>query len=456
MLLLHYHRSFRKPINHRRLSILLGLLLFVSLFTCLFLFSESFSVSLILPADSVKTTAYPTYASRHPTPSVSRDTMDPLQSHSQYKTEFSNSRENFMSTFLLPGKKAFNKRGIDAVITYVNGGDPVWQEQRHTKESATINSQTPPQRYPDNPSSSDKHASEFSDIGEIVFSLRGVYKNLPDLRHVFLVVSGPTQIPSWLDPGNPYITIVYHEDIFEDVSVLPVFSSYAIEANLWRIPGLSQNFLYFNDDMALVKPLPTSLLYDLQTGRRLIHIEHQRVIQPPGDNQFIKGLLQSSGILSKTFGRPEPKLKCWHAMAHTWYPLNRKVMQEAATEFAETFQKIVSTPFRPPDGLPHFVHLANHYWVQKSIRTDYKIPLYNAMYHYCYQDEFVFDHLGQRKSVETLFKRIEKPKCFSICLNDPGYRNPPSVEMYYEKMTVILPERAPWETIDAVELYRQR
>ncbi|KAL0251154.1 hypothetical protein GEMRC1_000367 [Eukaryota sp. GEM-RC1] len=406
MLLLQYRRPFRKPLNHRRLTILLGFLLFASLFTCLFLFSESFKVTLKLPADSVTNTTYNNHSYVHhssdsanptpavPIPPVSPDSVppistDPLPADNVHETDISDSlRENFMSTFLLPGKKAVNEDGIDAVITYVNGDDPVWQEQRRVKESTTVSSPpqpSPPQRYPGRPrgGTDNKHAAEFSDIGEVIFSLRGIYKNLPDLRHVFLVVSGPSQIPSWLDPRNPYITIVYHEDIFEDVSVLPVFSSYAIEANLWRIPGLSQNFLYFNDDMTLVKPLPNSLLYDLETGRRLVHIEHWWVPKPPGGNQFNKGLVKSGQLLTKTFGRPFPKLKGWHAMAHIWYPLNRKVMQEAAAEFAGTFKKIVSTPFRPSDGLPHFMHLANHYWVQKSIINKYENPLYNAMYHMC-------------------------------------------------------------------------
>ena len=32
---------------------------------------------------------------------------------------------------------------------------------------------------------------------------------------------------------------------------LPTFQSFAIEANLWRIPGLADHFLYLNDDFIL-------------------------------------------------------------------------------------------------------------------------------------------------------------------------------------------------------------
>ena len=36
---------------------------------------------------------------------------------------------------------------------------------------------------------------------------------------------------------------------------LPVFNSRAIEINLHRIPGLAEQFVYFNDDMFITKPV---------------------------------------------------------------------------------------------------------------------------------------------------------------------------------------------------------
>jgi UDP-N-acetylglucosamine-lysosomal-enzyme len=53
---------------------------------------------------------------------------------------------------------------------------------------------------------------------------------------------------------NTRLTIVPHSDLFPNKSHLPVFSSPAIEAHLHRIPGLSQRFAYFNDDVFLGAP----------------------------------------------------------------------------------------------------------------------------------------------------------------------------------------------------------
>ena len=51
------------------------------------------------------------------------------------------------------------------------------------------------------------------------------------------------------------IEIVDHKVIFRDhEDLLPVFNSLSIESVLWRIPDLSDHFIYFNDDVMLAKP----------------------------------------------------------------------------------------------------------------------------------------------------------------------------------------------------------
>ena len=47
-----------------------------------------------------------------------------------------------------------------------------------------------------------------------------------------------------------------HTDFFADKAHLPVFNSNAIEANLHLIPELADRFVYFNDDMLVLKPAP--------------------------------------------------------------------------------------------------------------------------------------------------------------------------------------------------------
>ena len=49
--------------------------------------------------------------------------------------------------------------------------------------------------------------------------------------------------------------------IFIPQKYLPTFSSFPIEVNLHRIKGLAERFVYFNDDMFLLKPVKRELFF---------------------------------------------------------------------------------------------------------------------------------------------------------------------------------------------------
>lgn len=93
----------------------------------------------------------------------------------------------------------------------------------------------------------------YSDNNELLYSLRSLFEFAPWVRHVYIVTCG--QVPHWLDTDCPRVTVVPHAEIFRNKSHLPTFNSVAIEANLVNIPGLSDDFIYFNDDMFLGKPV---------------------------------------------------------------------------------------------------------------------------------------------------------------------------------------------------------
>ena len=116
---------------------------------------------------------------------------------------------------------------MDAVITYVNGLDPVWQESFRTHVGGSSG------------------GKQYRDWGTLRYLLRGIEMHLPFIRNVFLVVSGESQVPEWADRGN--LKTVLHRDIIPE-RFLPVFNSSAIEVFLYRIHGLDEEFLYFNDD----------------------------------------------------------------------------------------------------------------------------------------------------------------------------------------------------------------
>ena len=131
---------------------------------------------------------------------------------------------------------------MDVVITYVDGNDPEWKEAYERSTNIPI-----------------MH-KRFRDWGTLKYVLRGIEKNMPFVRNVYLVVASPSQVPSWVDSEN--LRIVLHKDIIPE-KYLPTFNANPIEMHLHRIPGLADRFIYFNDDMFPVSPcLPEDFFRD--------------------------------------------------------------------------------------------------------------------------------------------------------------------------------------------------
>lgn len=128
---------------------------------------------------------------------------------------------------------------IDLVITFVDSSDIKWQElyRQHAPETQDVQV-LGKQRFRSN--------------AHFKYLFRGVEKYVPWINNVFLVVQSKTQIPLWIDTSN--VKVILHEDIIPQ-EYLPVFNSQAIEMFLHKIPGLSEKFLYANDDNYFVEDM---------------------------------------------------------------------------------------------------------------------------------------------------------------------------------------------------------
>lgn len=124
---------------------------------------------------------------------------------------------------------------IDIVIPWVDSSDPAWVAE-HDRYTADHNS--------------DNSAARYRDWEVFRYWFRAIEKNAPWVRYVHLVTYG--HLPAWLDTAHPKLRIVRHEDYIPK-QYLPTFSSHTIELNLHRIPDLAEQFLYFNDDVYLMR-----------------------------------------------------------------------------------------------------------------------------------------------------------------------------------------------------------
>lgn len=129
---------------------------------------------------------------------------------------------------------------MDIVITYVDGNDPVWRADY--------------EKYTNKP----LLEKRFRDWGTLKYLMRGIEKNMPFIKNVYLVVSGETQVPAWVNRDN--LHIVLHKDIIPE-DLLPTFNCNPIETHLQNIAGLDEEYLYFNDDIFPVLPCSRNDFY---------------------------------------------------------------------------------------------------------------------------------------------------------------------------------------------------
>ena len=121
---------------------------------------------------------------------------------------------------------------IDFILTWVDGNDPKWQEQRNIYGA----------------NAEGNKAAHYRDYGTLKYWFRAVEQYAPWVRKIHFVTCG--QRPEWLKEEHPKLNFVDHAD-YMPTEYLPTFSVNPIELNFHRIEGLSEQFVYFNDDTFL-------------------------------------------------------------------------------------------------------------------------------------------------------------------------------------------------------------
>ena len=125
---------------------------------------------------------------------------------------------------------------IDIVVAWVDGDDPAWRAER-AKYRPEVNT--------------DNNDARYREWGVFQYWFRRIEEYAPWVRTVHLLTWG--HLPPWLNTEHPKLHIVNHKD-YIPAEYLPTFSSHTIEMNIHRIPDLAEHFIYFNDDMFLLRP----------------------------------------------------------------------------------------------------------------------------------------------------------------------------------------------------------
>lgn len=334
---------------------------------------------------------------------------------------------------------------IDFVITWVDGSDPVWDMQRQEtlrKQGIFVEE------------SLDNSTARYRDWDILKYWFRGVETFAPWVNQIHFITYG--HLPKWLKEEHPKLHIVRHED-FIPAEFLPTFSSHPIEWNFHRIEWLTENFVYFNDDMFLIKKVsPEDFFRDERPVDML-------ALQPDvanADDQIMPYVyLNNAMVLAKYFDKRENMKKQPGAYFHPSYPLmyfGYNLLEMAFPRFTGFYTVHGPSPLKKEsyrffwkneEELLHRV--CAHPFRHKEDISQYVLREYQKL-----SGNFVPKNIHKfcryfnlQPENPELVKTITKQKSKCICINDSNFEIP------YEKVkqelnhafSILFPEKSQFE-----------
>ncbi len=241
---------------------------------------------------------------------------------------------------------------IDAVVTWVDGSDPNHLAKRRARLNAlglcTV----------------DASSTRFASNGELEYCLLSMVHYAPWIRTIYLVTD--QQTPDFLIQAvypelSSRVQCVDHQTIFNGFSdCLPTFNSLSIESMLWRIPHLSERWIYFNDDCLLIRPTTPA---DFFSDQRVIIRGHWSRFRRDSWVRKLRDVLHRSA--PRWFKAPsrldahramQEKSALWAGYPHRLIHLDHVPFAFVQSMFAQAFQRDADwihnnsrAPFRQED-----------------------------------------------------------------------------------------------------------
>ncbi len=237
----------------------------------------------------------------------------------------------------------FAQEPIDVVITWVDGNDPSHQ----VRIEPYLN---PEARKSDDIAGPTRYGSR----GEIFYCVASIFRFAPFVRKIFIITD--RQSPN-LDPfvqqnfpeSKIEIEIIDHAVLFRDYETyLPVFNSRAIETCTFRIPELSENYVYFNDDFFLLRPITSQ---DWFRDDKIVAYGHWRILPIDKLLWLIKPLKNGH----KPIGFKDGMIAAARRLGHVWkyfhlehmpHPIKKSVLEKYFASNDDVLRDNISHKFR--------------------------------------------------------------------------------------------------------------
>ena len=334
---------------------------------------------------------------------------------------------------------------IDFVITWVDEADPIWYKEKleTLKKQGKVAEEM-----------IDNSTSRYRDWDILKYWFRGVEKFAPWVNQIHFVTYG--HVPDWLNEKHSKLHIVKHED-FIPQEFRPTFSSHPIEWNFHRIEGLTENFVYFNDDVFLIKSSSPEDFF--QNGKPVDMLALQPDVANADDQIMPYVYLNNAMVLAKYFDKRENMKKQPGAYFHPGYPLmyfGYNLLEMAFPRFTGFYTVHGPSPLKKEsyrffwkneEELLHRV--CCHPFRHKEDISQYVLREYQKL-----SGNFVPKNIHKfcryfnlQPENPELVKTITKQKSKCICINDSNFEIP------YEKVkqelnhafSILFPEKSQFE-----------
>ena len=286
-----------------------------------------------------------------------------------------------------------NDLKIDVVYTWVDGHDINWKNKK--------------EKYIKNTNTKDKILHE--NINELKYSIRSLNKYASWINNIY-IVADDDQIPSFINFNNEKIKLVKHSDII-DKKYLPTFNSLVIEANIHHIKGLSETFLYFNDDFFL-----GNNLYKKDINNSIYGKYKKFNGLNKKDNAYYSCLKINHLILKKIY----PDIKYFNPWHH-FYLCKKSLMYELEDLFKNEFHETCTHKFRKSNNNKNSI--SRDLWM---IGLQQSYGLYKKIYIFKKFNKSIKMYVdGSKKLDLKKLDIINKKRSKYFCLNNihEKYRN---------------------------------
>ena len=307
---------------------------------------------------------------------------------------------------------------IDMVFSWVDGSTAGYQEARSQLEEDAVLGE------------GDRHEARYRQIEELRYALRSVHMFAPWVRRIFIATDSPA--PAWL-AEHPKVTLVRSKDHFADPSVLPTHNSMAVESQLHHIAGLSEHFLYSNDDMFFGRPVSPDLFFTAGGITRFV-LSPTRI--GLGESEAARSGFENSARVNRRLLWDRFGAFTTHHLEHNATPLRRSVLAELNGEFSAEFAATAASTFRAAGNIS----------VTNSLYHYYALLTGRAVAH---QDgRGIYVDTAATSGLAELPRILAQRNVDFICLND-GSTGDATAEQRRALVTDFLekyfPFKAPWE-----------